>query len=49
MPTITLENLIKCNGNIAVLHGVDPDMADAEFTMLLGPSGSGKSCHADSA
>ncbi|MEM9269693.1 MAG: sugar ABC transporter ATP-binding protein, partial [Pseudomonadota bacterium] len=39
MPAIRLEQLVKRYGDVQVLHGIDLDMADNEFTVLVGPSG----------
>ena len=41
MPTIKLVGLTKCYDSVEVLHGIDLIMADAEFTVLVGPSGRG--------
>ena len=43
MPEIRLENLMKCDGAVQVLHGINHSMAENEFTALVGPSGCGKS------
>ncbi|MET1413357.1 sn-glycerol-3-phosphate ABC transporter ATP-binding protein UgpC [Roseibium sp. HPY-6] len=43
MATVTLENLRKSYGNTEVIHGVDIDIADGEFIVIVGPSGCGKS------
>jgi multiple sugar transport system ATP-binding protein len=43
MATVTLKNLTKRYGNMAVVHGIDLDVADREFIALVGPSGCGKS------
>ncbi len=44
MARVTLEGIRKIyeNGHVAV-HGVDLDVADGEFVVLVGPSGCGKS------
>ena len=42
MPQIILENLSKSYGRMEVLHGINLEMQDAEFTVLVGPSGCGK-------
>ncbi|MSU90956.1 sn-glycerol-3-phosphate ABC transporter ATP-binding protein UgpC [Rhodobacteraceae bacterium 2CG4] len=43
MATVTLENLRKSYGPTEVIHGVDIDIADGEFIVIVGPSGCGKS------
>ncbi|MEL6235782.1 MAG: ABC transporter ATP-binding protein, partial [Pseudomonadota bacterium] len=43
MPTIQLDRLVKRYGNVEVLHGINLDMEDNEFTVFVGPSGCGKS------
>ncbi|WP_099827764.1 ABC transporter ATP-binding protein [Oceaniglobus indicus] len=43
MATVTLENLHKSYGKVAVIHGVDIDIKDGEFIVIVGPSGCGKS------
>jgi len=43
MPIINLENLGKSYGNFKVLHGINLEMADAEFTVPVSPTGCGKS------
>ena len=43
MATVTLENLKKSYGKTAVIHGVDIDIEDGEFIVIVGPSGCGKS------
>ena len=43
MATVTLENLRKSYGRTEVIHGVDIDIADGEFIVIVGPSGCGKS------
>lgn len=43
MATITLENLRKSYGKTEVIHGVDIDISDGEFIVIVGPSGCGKS------
>ena len=39
MPKIHLENLIKRYGDVQVLHGIELEMADNEFTVLSGRRG----------
>lgn len=43
MSTITLKNVKKSYGNNAVVHGVNAEIADGEFIVIVGPSGCGKS------
>ena len=43
MASVSVRNVYKAYGSVPVLHGVDIDMADGEFVVLVGPSGCGKS------
>jgi sn-glycerol 3-phosphate transport system ATP-binding protein len=43
MATVSLENLKKSFGKTEVIHGVDIDIEDGEFIVIVGPSGCGKS------
>ncbi|HTN62422.1 MAG TPA: sn-glycerol-3-phosphate ABC transporter ATP-binding protein UgpC, partial [Devosia sp.] len=43
MAPVTLRHVKKSYGDAAVIHGVDIDIADGEFVVLVGPSGCGKS------
>ena len=47
MATITLKNIIKRYGTgktaNQVIHGVNADILDGEFIVIVGPSGCGKS------
>jgi len=43
MATLSLKNLTKHYDKTPVLHGIDLDVADGEFVVLVGPSGCGKS------
>ena len=43
MATISLRNVRKNYGSQEVIHGVDLDVADGEFIVIVGPSGCGKS------
>jgi sn-glycerol 3-phosphate transport system ATP-binding protein len=43
MATVTLNNIKKTFGRTQVIHGVDIDIADGEFIVIVGPSGCGKS------
>jgi len=41
--TVSLRRLRKAFGTVEVVHGVDLDIAEGEFIVLVGPSGCGKS------
>ena len=44
MSKLTLRNVVKSYGSqFQVVHGIDLDVADEEFVVLVGPSGCGKS------
>ncbi|CAM4169531.1 sn-glycerol-3-phosphate import ATP-binding protein UgpC [Bordetella tumulicola] len=44
MATLSFRNIKKTYaGNVAVIHGVDVDVEDGEFIVIVGPSGCGKS------
>ncbi len=43
MAAVALRGVHKSFGSTAVVHGVDLDIADGEFCVLVGPSGCGKS------
>ncbi|MFS8047341.1 ABC transporter ATP-binding protein [Rhizobium sp. BR 314] len=43
MASVNVANVRKSYGHFEVLHGVDIDIADGEFVILVGPSGCGKS------
>ncbi len=43
MASVTLRNIKKSYGSVQVIHGVDLDIEDGSFVVLLGPSGCGKS------
>lgn len=44
MATLNFRNVTKTYpGDIAVIHGIDMDVADGEFIVIVGPSGCGKS------
>ncbi len=43
MAKVNLKNIDKSFGETQVLHGVDLDIRDGEFLVLVGPSGCGKS------
>ena len=43
MAEVTIREIRKSYGAVEVLHGIDVDIADGEFVVLVGPSGCGKS------
>jgi multiple sugar transport system ATP-binding protein len=43
MASVSLRGVHKSFGSTAVVHGVELDIADGEFCVLVGPSGCGKS------
>ena len=43
MATVQLRNVKKRFGKTDVVHGIDLDIADGEFVVIVGPSGCGKS------
>ncbi|MGR3290631.1 MAG: ABC transporter ATP-binding protein [Paracoccaceae bacterium] len=43
MATVTLRNLVKTFGKTEVLHGINLEVEDGEFIVVVGPSGCGKS------
>jgi len=43
MAEVTIRELRKSYGAVEVLHGVDVDIGDGQFVVLVGPSGCGKS------
>ncbi len=43
MAQVTIRGARKRFGSVDVIHGVDLDIADGEFVVLVGPSGCGKS------
>ncbi len=43
MANVSVRNLTKSYGSTPVLHGIDLDVADGAFVVLVGPSGCGKS------
>jgi multiple sugar transport system ATP-binding protein len=43
MASVTLRGIRKNYGDVEVIHGVNLDIADGSFVVLLGPSGCGKS------
>ncbi len=43
MATVTLNSIKKSFGSVDVIHGIDMEIADGEFIVIVGPSGCGKS------
>ena len=43
MAGVTITGLKKSYGDVPVVHGVDLEIADGEFAVIVGPSGCGKS------
>ena len=43
MADVSLKNVFKTFGKTEVIHGIDCDIKDGEFIVILGPSGCGKS------
>lgn len=43
MASITLKNVKKAYGKTEVIHGIDWEIADGDFVVIVGPSGCGKS------
>ncbi len=43
MAEVSVRNLKKNYGAVEVIHGIDVDIADGDFVVLVGPSGCGKS------
>jgi multiple sugar transport system ATP-binding protein len=43
MAEISLRNVVKTYGRMQVVHGIDLEISDNEFVVLVGPSGCGKS------
>ena len=43
MAQVTVRQLVKKYGELEVVHGIDFDIGDREFCVLVGPSGCGKS------
>ena len=43
MASLSLRQVRKSFGDVHIIHGVDLDVADGEFTVFVGPSGCGKS------
>ena len=43
MANVAFRHVTKSYGNLEVIHGIDMDVADGEFIVIVGPSGCGKS------
>ena len=43
MAGVTLSRIVKAYGSLEVVHGIDLDVKEREFVVLVGPSGCGKS------
>ncbi|MGN8080889.1 ABC transporter ATP-binding protein [Variovorax sp. 22077] len=43
MASVSIRNVRRRYGSVTVLHGIDIEVADGEFLILVGPSGCGKS------
>ena len=43
MAEVAVRDVFKSYGSVEVIHGVNVDIADGEFVVLVGPSGCGKS------
>src|SRR5438876_10637312 len=43
MAKVQLRDVRKSYADLEVIHGVDMDVADGEFVVIVGPSGCGKS------
>ncbi len=43
MPGVRLEGIVKVYGSVQVVHGIDLEVREKEFVVLVGPSGCGKS------
>ncbi len=43
MATVNLNKVTKAYGDVEIVHGIDLDVKNDEFVVLLGPSGCGKS------
>ncbi|MGF1641500.1 MAG: sn-glycerol-3-phosphate import ATP-binding protein UgpC [Rhodospirillales bacterium] len=43
MASVSLRGVKKSYGPVAVIHGIDLEIADGEFIVIVGPSGCGKS------
>ena len=43
MASVEIRKIDKYFGSVHILHGVEIDIPDGEFVVLVGPSGCGKS------
>ncbi|HRI57971.1 MAG TPA: ATP-binding cassette domain-containing protein, partial [Anaerolineae bacterium] len=43
MASVSFTNIHKAYGKVKVIHGIEFQIADGEFVVLVGPSGCGKS------
>ncbi len=43
MADLSLRKVVKSYGHVGIVHGIDLEIADGEFIVLVGPSGCGKS------
>ncbi|MGF1626703.1 MAG: ABC transporter ATP-binding protein [Alphaproteobacteria bacterium] len=43
MASVSVDKVKKAYGTVQVIHGIDVDIQDGEFVVLVGPSGCGKS------
>ena len=43
MAAVEFQRVTKSYGNVAVIHGIDLEIREGEFTVFVGPSGCGKS------
>ena len=43
MAAVAFKQVLKAYGKVKVIHGIEFDIADGEFVVLVGPSGCGKS------
>ena len=43
MAEVTIRDIVKRYGEVEIIHGVNVDIHDGEFVVLVGPSGCGKS------
>src|SRR5512141_1110707 len=43
MANVTFRDIAKQYGTVQVIHGIDLEVADGEFIVIVGPSGCGKS------
>ena len=43
MAVVTLDKVVKAYNQLVTVHGIDLEIADGEFIVLVGPSGCGKS------